>query len=201
MLYCIVLYCISALETARLVGPIHTLLSAPICLFSGMSEVSLEAESGKTSAEDPQMDCEEADKAGERLSEDVEQESVENSSATDDRDEVLYDIDIDSDEENVENGDRDVQMEDEGIQSEGVVSCSGSDAAHMSDGVENGGHETNRHVETAETPEESGDSHTETKVTFPFTLDNQPLLARSYSALVHGVVAACCAAGGGLFPI
>ncbi|XP_044047574.1 arfaptin-1 isoform X1 [Siniperca chuatsi] len=122
-----------------------------------MSEVSLEAESGKTSAKDPQMDCEEADKAEESLSEDVKQESVDNSRGRDDRDEVLYDIDIDSAEENAENSDKDVQ-EDESIQSEGVVAC--SDIAHMSDSVDNGGHKTNHHVET---PEESGYSHTETK--------------------------------------
>uniref|UniRef100_A0A8C9X8T3 ADP-ribosylation factor interacting protein 1 (arfaptin 1) n=3 Tax=Sander lucioperca TaxID=283035 RepID=A0A8C9X8T3_SANLU len=130
----------------------------------GMSEVSLEAESGKTSAEDSQMDFEEADKAEESLREDVKQASVDNSRGRNDRDDVLYDIDIDSTEENAENGDKAIQKEDEGIQRESVVkTCSGSDAAHMSDSVENGGHETNRHVETAETPEEGGDSRTETK--------------------------------------
>ncbi|XP_028455526.1 arfaptin-1 isoform X3 [Perca flavescens] len=41
-----------------------------------MSEVSLEAESGKTSAEDSQMDFEEADKAEESLREDVKQQST-----------------------------------------------------------------------------------------------------------------------------
>ncbi|XP_031158146.1 arfaptin-1 isoform X1 [Sander lucioperca] len=129
-----------------------------------MSEVSLEAESGKTSAEDSQMDFEEADKAEESLREDVKQASVDNSRGRNDRDDVLYDIDIDSTEENAENGDKAIQKEDEGIQRESVVkTCSGSDAAHMSDSVENGGHETNRHVETAETPEEGGDSRTETK--------------------------------------
>ncbi|XP_070683840.1 arfaptin-1 isoform X1 [Pempheris klunzingeri] len=118
-----------------------------------MSEVSLEAESGKTSAEDPQMDCEEADKAEESLSEDVKQESVDDS--RDDRDEELYDIDIDSAEEN---GD-----EDEGVRSESVVTRCDSDAAHMSDSVDKGAHETNHHVETAETPKEGGDSHDEIK--------------------------------------
>ncbi|XP_073320496.1 arfaptin-1 isoform X2 [Pagrus major] len=129
-----------------------------------MSEVSLEAESRNTSAEDPQMDCEEeADKAEESLSEDVKQESVDNSREVEDRDEVLYDIDIDSAEENAENSGEGVQEEDEGVQSESVVTHSDSDAAHVSDSVDNGRHETNHHVETAETPEESGDSHTETK--------------------------------------
>ncbi|XP_067441186.1 arfaptin-1 isoform X1 [Thunnus thynnus] len=129
-----------------------------------MSEVSLEAESGKTSAEDPQMDYKEADEAEESLSEGVRQESVDTSRGKDDSDEVLYDIDINSAEEHSENGDKDVQKEDEGIQSESVVTCTdGAAAAHVSGSVDNGGHETNHHVETAETPEESGDSHTETK--------------------------------------
>ncbi|XP_038568934.1 arfaptin-1 isoform X2 [Micropterus salmoides] len=128
-----------------------------------MSEVSLEAESGKTSAEDPQMVCGEADKAEGSLSQDVNQESVDSSKGSDDGDEVLYDIDIDSAEENPENSDEDVQKEDESVQSESVVTCCASEASHMSDSVDNGGHEANHHGETAETPEESGDSHTETK--------------------------------------
>lgn len=166
-----------------------------------MSEVSLEAESGKTSAEDSQMDFEEADKAEESLREDVKQASVDNSRGRNDRDDVLYDIDIDSTEENAENGDKAIQKEDEGIQRESVVkTCSGSDAAHMSDSVENGGHETNRHVETAETPEEGGDSRTETKVIFTFTLDT--LLALPHCALVHVAVSIfTCCRGGGLFPM
>ncbi|XP_035515955.1 arfaptin-1 isoform X1 [Morone saxatilis] len=124
-----------------------------------MSEVSLEAESGKSSAEDPQMDCEqEADKAVESLSEDVKQESVDDSEGSGDRAEVLYDIDIDGADEN-----HDVQKEDEFVQSEGGVRRGDSRAAHMSDSVDNGGHGTNHPVETDETPEESGDSHTETK--------------------------------------
>ncbi|XP_045904167.1 arfaptin-1 isoform X2 [Micropterus dolomieu] len=128
-----------------------------------MSEVSLEAESGKTSAEDPQMVCGEADKAEGSLSQDVNQESVDSSRGSDDGDEVLYDIDIDSAEENPENSDEDVQKEDESVQSESVVTCCASEASHMSDSVDNGGHKANHHGETAETPEESGDSHTETK--------------------------------------
>nr|XP_046274082.1 arfaptin-1 isoform X3 [Scatophagus argus] len=121
-----------------------------------MSEVSLEAESGRTSAEDPQMDCEEeADKAEESLSEDVKQESVDNNRGGYDRDEVMYDIDINS-----ENSDKDVQEEDDGIQSKSVVTCGDGDAAHKADSVDNEAHETNHH---AETPEESGDLRTETK--------------------------------------
>ncbi|KAM7419539.1 hypothetical protein PAMA_016584 [Pampus argenteus] len=123
-----------------------------------MSEVSLEAESGKTSAEDPQVDCKEADETEESLSEGVKQESVDASRGQDDRDEVLYDIDIDRAEEH----DKDVQKEDEGFQSESSVTHSDSDAAaaHVSGSVDNEGHEENHHVET---PEESEDSRTETK--------------------------------------
>ncbi|XP_054865737.1 arfaptin-1 isoform X2 [Amphiprion ocellaris] len=118
-----------------------------------MSEVSLEAESGKTSAEDPQMDCEEADKAEESLSEELKEESVDSSGGGDDKADVLYDVDIDSDEENAEVSDKDAKEEDGGIQSENGVS----------DSVDNGEDETEHHVERAETPEESEDSHTETK--------------------------------------
>ncbi|XP_051801756.1 arfaptin-1 isoform X2 [Acanthochromis polyacanthus] len=118
-----------------------------------MSEVSLEAESGKTSAEDPQMDCEEADKAEESLSEELKEESADSSQAADDKADVLYDINIDSDEEKAEASDKDVKEEDEGIQSENGVSGS----------VDNGEHETEHHAERAETPAESEDSHTETQ--------------------------------------
>ncbi|KAM6942228.1 arfaptin-1 isoform 2-T2 [Lycodopsis pacificus] len=128
-----------------------------------MSEVSLEAESGKTSPEDSQMDCEGAEKSEESLSEDEKQESVDDSRRRDATDDVLYDVDIDSAEENAGNGGEAILEADEGIQRESAVTCSDSDAAHMSDSVEHEGQETNRHVESAETPEESGDSHTETK--------------------------------------
>ncbi|XP_031719172.1 arfaptin-1 isoform X2 [Anarrhichthys ocellatus] len=156
--YCTVLV---LLQAVRWLG--RTYLYPSICLFSGMSEVSLEAESGKTSAEDSQMDCEGAEKSEESLSEDEKQESVDDSRRRDDTDDVLYDIDIDSAEENAENGDEAILEADEGIQRESAVTCSDSDAAHMSDSVEHEGQETNRHVESAETPEESGESHTETK--------------------------------------
>ncbi|XP_023273188.1 arfaptin-1 isoform X2 [Seriola lalandi dorsalis] len=128
-----------------------------------MSEVSHEAESERTSTEDPQMDCEDSDKAEESLSENVKQESVDNGRGRDYTDEELYDIDIDSDEENAENSDKAIQEEDEGNQRESVVMRRDGDAADMSGSVDKGGHETNHHVETAQTPVESGDSHTETK--------------------------------------
>uniref|UniRef100_A0A8D2ZK09 ADP-ribosylation factor interacting protein 1 (arfaptin 1) n=1 Tax=Scophthalmus maximus TaxID=52904 RepID=A0A8D2ZK09_SCOMX len=128
-----------------------------------MSELSLEAESGRTSAEDPQMDCEEADKAEESLSQDVKQGSVDDSRGRGSTDEVLYDIDIDSGEENAENGDEDAQKEDEDTRSESVATCRDGDAAPESGSVDKWGRETNHHVDTAETPEESGDSHTETQ--------------------------------------
>ncbi|XP_063739891.1 arfaptin-1 isoform X2 [Eleginops maclovinus] len=128
-----------------------------------MSEVSLEAESGRTSPGDPQLDCEGADKTEESVSEDGKQDSVDDSSERHDLEDEMDEIDIDSAEENADNGHNAIQKQDEGIQRKGVVTCSESDAAHMSDSVENEGPETKHRVETAETPEESGDSHTETK--------------------------------------
>ncbi|XP_034388231.1 arfaptin-1 isoform X1 [Cyclopterus lumpus] len=126
-----------------------------------MSEISLETESGKTSSEDSEMDCEGAEKSEASLSKDEKQESVDNSRRRDDKDDVLYDIDIDSAEENAEkNGDEAILEADEGIQRESAVTCTDSVAAHVSDRVEHGGQETDHHVET---PEESGDSDTETK--------------------------------------
>lgn len=123
------------------------------------------------------MDCEEeADKAEESLSEDEIQESVDGSRGEDDGDKVMYDIDIDSGEENAENSDRDALAVDEVAQNERGGTCSDSDAAHMSGSVDSGDkHESNRHAETAEAPEESGESCTETQVIFTSTLDNQPL--------------------------
>ncbi|XP_028258161.1 arfaptin-1 isoform X1 [Parambassis ranga] len=106
-----------------------------------MSEVSLEAESGKNSADDPQLDCE----VEESLSEDVEEKPVES--------EVLYDVDIDSDEGYTETSDKDAQREDERDQKEDVVSGS----------VDDGGHGREHHADTAETPEKTRDSHTEAK--------------------------------------
>lgn len=141
-----------------------------------MSEISLEAESGKTSAEDSQKDCEEeADKAEESLSEDVIQESVDGGRGEDDGDRVMYDIDIDGGEENAENSQRDAQAVDEGVRSEPGGTCSDSEAVHVSHSVDSGDkHETNRHAETAEAPEESGESCAETQVIFTSTLGNQP---------------------------
>ncbi|CAI5680863.1 unnamed protein product [Oreochromis niloticus] len=66
----------------------------------------------------------------------------------------MYDIDINSDEENAESSNRKGQKEhDEGIQSETLASGRVADR----------GHGTKHSVETAETPEESGDTRTETK--------------------------------------
>lgn len=155
-----------------------------------MSEVSLVAESVKTSAEDPQVDCEEeAVRAEKSLSEDVKEGSVGSGRGGDDADEVMYDIDIDSTEENAQCSDTDVEKVNEGSQSECILApaCSGSNAAHMSGSADSGGHETNHHAETPEAPEERGESHTETQVIFAFTLDNQPLQAHLYCS------------GGGLF--
>ncbi|XP_037326912.2 arfaptin-1 isoform X2 [Pungitius pungitius] len=122
-----------------------------------MSEVSLEAESGKTSAEDPQMDCERAEKSEESLSDSDKQESVDDGRRRDDTDEVLYDIDIDSAGENCDEA---TLEEDEGVQR---ASAAALGAAHMSDSVENEGQGIIRHVEATETPLEGGGSLTEPK--------------------------------------
>ena len=136
-----------------------------------MSEVSLEVESEKASAEDPQMDCEEADEAGGSLSEDQRQASVDGSDGGEDRADVLYDIDINSDGENAESSGKDVREEDGGTKSA------------LSRSVDSGGREAKRHAETTVTPEESGDSHSETKVIFNFTSNNPPALALPRCAL------------------
>ncbi|XP_061575216.1 arfaptin-1 isoform X2 [Cololabis saira] len=117
-----------------------------------MSEVSVETESGRISAEDPQVDCEESDKEKESLSEDLKQESINGSSGGEETPEVLYEININSDEEHAEFRDKEVQGEDEGLPDEKAAS------------VASGGHEIKQHVETTEAPEENGDSHSETKV-------------------------------------
>lgn len=140
-----------------------------------MSEVSLEAQSGKTSADDPQVDCENADKAEESFSEDVKLKSADNDRGRVVSDEVMYDIDINSTEENSENCDRDVQKEYEGAQSERVVTCSDGDPARGSGSIGNG---------IQEASEESGDTRTEAKVMFTVILVNQPLLALAYCAPV-----------------
>lgn len=126
-----------------------------------MSEVSLEAQSGKTSAEDPQVDCEDADKAEESFSEDVKLKSADNDRGRDVSDEVMYDIDINSTEENAKNNDKDVQKEHEGAQSKSVVKCRAGDPARRSGSVDNG---------IQQAPEESGDSDTEAKVIFTVIL-------------------------------
>ncbi|XP_016890766.1 arfaptin-1 isoform X3 [Cynoglossus semilaevis] len=128
---------------------------------SGMSQVSLEAESGRTSPEDPQRECEESDKAEESLSEGLKQESVDNSRTNYCSDEEMYEIDINSGEEKAEKGVKDGEKE-EDIQNESVGSFRDVDAAPASGSVDQGAHVTN-HVEAAETPEEGGDSHMETK--------------------------------------
>ncbi|MEQ2286373.1 Arfaptin-1 [Ameca splendens] len=117
---------------------------------TGMSEVSLEAESGKTSAEDPQKDCEEADKAEDSLSEDVTPEIVDSSRGGEDTADVLYEINIDSDEENAESCDKGVQEKDEGTRRGNVVSNSVGSKAKCQG-------------ESTETPQRNGDSLSEIK--------------------------------------
>ncbi|XP_015232852.1 PREDICTED: arfaptin-1 isoform X2 [Cyprinodon variegatus] len=111
-----------------------------------MSEVSLEAESGKTSAEDPQMECEETDKAEESLNDDATPEIVDSSRKGEEKADVLYEININSDEENTESCDKEM---DKGTRAGNVSSSVGSKAKHQG--------------ESAETSKGSGDSLSETK--------------------------------------
>lgn len=127
--------------------------SCPVCLVSGMSEVSLEAESGKTSAEDPQRDCEEADETEESLSEDVPPEVAPSSRGGEDKADVLYEIDINSDEETAESRSKDAQVQDEGPLSGTVASSRVGSGAKLQ-------------AESAGTPKGNGDSLSETKVIF-----------------------------------
>ncbi|KAM6940566.1 arfaptin-1 isoform 2-T2 [Xenentodon cancila] len=117
-----------------------------------MSEVSVETESGRISAEDPQVDCGESDTEKESLSEDLKQESINGSSGGEETADVLFEININSDEENTKFRDKDVQEEDEGSPNEKAAS------------VASGGHEIKQHVKTTDAPEENGDSVSETKV-------------------------------------
>ncbi|KAM4595066.1 arfaptin-1 [Fundulus diaphanus] len=108
-----------------------------------MSEVSLEAESGKTSAEEPQKDCEETERAEESLSEDVTPEGVDSGRGGEDKADVLYEININSDEENAESRDK----------AEGARPGSGGSSSVGSEAKPQG--------ESAETP--NGDSLSEAK--------------------------------------
>lgn len=127
--------------------------SCPVCLVSGMSEVSLEAESGTTSAEDPQRYCEEADETEKSLSEDVPPEVAPSSRGGEDKADVLYEIDINSDEETGESCSKDAQVQDEGPLSGSVASSRVGSGAKLQ-------------AESAGTPKENGDSLSETKVIF-----------------------------------
>ncbi|XP_007578607.1 arfaptin-1-like isoform X2 [Poecilia formosa] len=115
-----------------------------------MSEVSLEAELGKTSAEDPQRDCEEADETEESLSEDVPPEVAPSSRGGEDKADVLYEIDINSDEETAESSSKDAQGQDEGPLSGTVASSRVGSGAKLQ-------------AESAGTPKGNGDSLSETK--------------------------------------
>uniref|UniRef100_A0A3Q2NQY8 ADP-ribosylation factor interacting protein 1 (arfaptin 1) n=1 Tax=Fundulus heteroclitus TaxID=8078 RepID=A0A3Q2NQY8_FUNHE len=108
-----------------------------------MSEVSLEAESGRTSAEEPQKDCEETERAEESLSEDGTPEGVDSGRGGEDKADVLYEININSDEENAESRDN----------AEGARPGNG--------GSSSVGSEAKPQSESAETP--NGDSLSEAK--------------------------------------
>lgn len=138
------------------------------------SEVSPEAELGKTSAKHPQVDCvKEAEKAEETLNED-EKESVDSNRGVDGEDEVMYDIDIDTDNENAEGSARDVRREDQ-IRWGGCEEARRDpDAPCMSGSVDEG-----HRIKQAEAPEEKQESHSESKVTFQLLVDGPALLCFS----------------------
>lgn len=112
-----------------------------------MSEVSVEAGSGKASAEDPRVDFEEVEKEG--LSEDGG--NRHDSGGGKDRADEMYEVDINSDGENAgvrgSGGQEDKDAQNDKVASGGVGSGE----------LEAKGHR--------ETPEENGDSHSDVKVT------------------------------------
>ncbi|XP_034043447.1 arfaptin-1 isoform X2 [Thalassophryne amazonica] len=132
-----------------------------------MSEVSPEAELGSTSAEDLQVDCQEDDKSDEGLSEDIKPKDVDNCRAKDEAGDVMYDIDIDgAREDNAESGDKDEQMEKDGVCRQSVVTYndgnveSSSGATQVPRSLDNGAVHS---VDTAKTPQDNGDVHAQTK--------------------------------------
>lgn len=177
-----------------------------IChLFSGMSKVSLEAESGKTSGEDPRLDIEveeEADEvAEESLTGDVKQESVDSEVGGGDLHGEMYEIAIDSNDDKRETSDKDMQEVDQDSQREHAVTCDDGEAARMSGSVDNGGLEAERHAERAEAPEESGEADAETKVMFYLILDSQPFQAALHcELLLMSIFIFICFGGGCLCP-
>lgn len=146
------------------------------------SEVSPEAELGKTSAKHPQVDC--VKEAEETLNEDEKEDSV-GSSRGDGEDEVMYDIDIETDNENAEGSVGDVRREEEVSWSDHEKVRSDPKAACMSGSVDDEGH---RIKQRAEAPEEREESHTESKVMFQLVLPGPALLFQSVGALVVVVV-------------
>lgn len=149
------------------------------------SEVSPEAELGKTSAKHPRVDgVKEAGEAEEALNEDEKEESVGSSRGVDGEDEVMYDIDMDTDDENAERSVGDVRREDEVSWSGREEACSDPDAACMSGSVDDEGPRIEQRA-----PEEREESRTASKVMFRLLLDGPALLFQSVGALVVVVVA------------
>lgn len=146
------------------------------------SEVSPEAEVGRNSARHPQVDCvKEADEAEETVNEDEKEESVDSSRGVDGEDEVMYDIDIDADDENAEGSVGDVRREDEVSWSGHEEACSDPDAGCMSGSVDDEGH---RIKQQAQAPGEREESHPESKVMFQLVVDGPALPFQSVGALV-----------------
>lgn len=135
------------------------------------SEVSPEAELGKTSAKHPQGDCLAAEEV---LNEDVKEGSV-GGSKEDGEDDEMYDIDIDTDDEDTERKDGEVWREDGVSWSGQEEACSA--AARMSGSVDD---EEHRIKQETEAPEDREESHTELKVMF-----------RSFWMILLGFVSVC----------
>ncbi|KAM3623478.1 uncharacterized protein V6R79_011714 [Siganus canaliculatus] len=126
-----------------------------------MSEVSVDADSGKTSvADEPQLDSEEVEEeekqeeveAEHSLSEEVKQQSVEEGGGGD----VLYDVDIESAEESNGDGDQAPAVAAVAVAAGGSV---GSEEEEQEEEQEEEEHPVGR----AETPEEGGASPPRTK--------------------------------------
>lgn len=165
-----------------------------------MAEVSLEAESGKTSGTDPQFDSEVEEEedvlAEETLADDLAQQSVDGNVGGDDLDGSMDEIDIDGTEDGIEASDNRMQEVDLDRQRDDVATCDTGEAARLSSSVESGGLQVEHHAERVEAPQESGEADAETKVIFSLISDSQPfphcefLLIQQFLSLSAVVAAA-----------
>lgn len=182
-------------------GPIHALL----CLFSGMSKVSVEAESRKAPGQDMQMGSSmEAENT-----EDFRRESKEDAHSFDCTDYVLNndevphddraenDSDVQNDNNNAEDSDG---AQNDNVQSDNEIKQNSVNAEHDDDDPNTSGNahsdnagakKENCHTVTTDndTPKKNEDSHTHTKVTYLSSMQTTALGIIHSSTLVH--VAIC----------